>query len=190
VQAQERERVEKLAELAQKNTAAAEQVRVLQKQLSTSEGLKQGNFDKLGERTSHIELMTERSERLAVQLAQGGGPEVEQLRAYGEVQREKARQELVGVMEGLLAGKVASGPDFRAKLLEVGYSTGKDAEGKGVLVDDTTGARFRTDELKPHGQAFGPQLTAAVERTSIEAAQAAKREQSKGQSRGGGFGMR
>jgi hypothetical protein len=133
--------------------------------LRTSEGLKQGHFDQLGERTSYFELMTGRSERLAVQLAQGGGPEVEQLRAYGMVQREKARQELVGVVEGLLAGKVASGADFRAKLLEVGYSTGKDGEGKGLLIDDATGAKFRTDELTPHGQALDPQLNAAVVRT-------------------------
>ncbi|SDZ01375.1 MobV family relaxase, partial [Hymenobacter psychrophilus] len=44
---QERERARKLAELAQENSAAAERVKTLQKQLSTSEGLKQGHFNTL-----------------------------------------------------------------------------------------------------------------------------------------------
>ncbi|RZJ56381.1 MAG: hypothetical protein EOO55_05180, partial [Hymenobacter sp.] len=132
-----------VAKLAQANTAAAEQVRVLQKQLSTSEGLKQENFNQLGERTAHNELMAGRSERLAVQLAEGGGPEVEQLKIYGEQQRENARKELVSVMEGLLAGRVSSGADFRNKLEEVGYSTGKNLEGKQVIIDEGTGAKFQ-----------------------------------------------
>jgi hypothetical protein len=173
-----------VAKLAQANTAAAEQVRVLQKQLSTSEGLKQENFNQLGERTAHNELMTERSERLAVQLAEGGGPEVEQLKIYGHQQRETARKELVSVMEGLLAGRISSGADFRSKLEEVGYSTAKNAEGKQFIVDEGTGAKFQVHELRPNGQELGIELTKAAERTALEVAQEAKREQSKGQGRG------
>jgi len=178
-----------VAKLAQANTAAAEQVRVLQKQLSTSEGLKQENFNQLGERTAHNELMTGRSERLAVQLAEGGGPEVEQLKIYGQQQRESARKELVSVMEGLLAGRVSSGADFRNKLEEVGYSTGKNLEGKQVIIDEGTGAKFQVNELKPNGQELGIELAKTTERTALEVAQEAKREQSRGQSRGRGKGI-
>jgi hypothetical protein len=173
-----------VAKLAQANTAAAEQVRVLQKQLHTSEGLKQGNFDQLGERTSHNALMIGRSERLAVQLAEGGGPEVEQLKIYGQQQRESARIELVSVMEGILAGRVSGGVDFRDKLEEVGYTTGKNPDGKQVIIDEGSGAKFQVHELKPNGQALGIELTKATERTAIEVAQEAKREQSRGQGRG------
>jgi len=178
-----------VTKLAQANTAAAEQVRVLQKQLSTSEGLKQENFNQLGERTAHNELMAGRSERLAVQLAEGGGPEVEQLKIYGEQQRENARKELVSVMEGLLAGRVSSGADFRNKLEEVGYSTGKNLEGKQVIIDEGTGAKFQVHELKPSGQELGIELAKTTERTALEVAQEAKREQGRGQSRGRGKGI-
>jgi hypothetical protein len=51
-----------------------------------------------------------------------------------------------------------------------------------VLTHEQTGATFPISELRPNGQAIGPQLTAAVERT-------AQQEQSKGQRRGGGIGM-
>jgi hypothetical protein len=173
-----------VAKLAQANTTAAEQVRVLQKQLHTSEGLKQGNFDQLGERTSHNAQMMERSERLAVQLAEGGGPEVEQLKVYGQQQRENARIELVSVMEGLLAGRVSSGADFRGKLQELGYTTGKSTDGKQVIIDEGTGAKFQVHELKPSGQELGIELAKASERTALEVAQETKRGQSKGQGRG------
>jgi hypothetical protein len=179
VQAQERERVEKLAELAQKNTAAAEQVRVLQKQLSTSEGLKQGHFGAL--QTAHQEqgILSRDYDRTAVQYAQGA--DLPNLRQYGQEVREETRQELVRTLEQTLAKPVNDGADFQAKLQAAGYQAQRDEQGKGtVLVHELTGARFKTAELQPNGQAIGPQLTAAVERTAQQA-----KSQSKGQSKGG-----
>jgi hypothetical protein len=89
---------------------------------------------------------------------------VTQLTGYGQQEREKARLELVGVMEGLLAGPVRSGADFFAQLAEVDYSVGKAAD-KGLIIDAGTGSRFRLDELKPHGQDLAPQFNAAIQRT-------------------------
>jgi hypothetical protein len=167
------QRLEKAGNVAVAHAGGTERAEVLARQLGIAEGLKQGNFDQLQAQTARADLLAERSERLAVELAQGGGAMVEQLTTYGQQQREKARQELVGVMEGLLVGSVRSGTDFRAQLLAVGYATGKEA-GQGVLVDEATGSRFHPDELAPHGQELGPQLNAAVERTlAAEYAQSA-----------------
>jgi hypothetical protein len=183
VQAQERERVEKLAELAQKNTAAAEQVRVLQKQLSTSEGLKQGHFGAL--QTAHQEegILSRDYDRTAVQYAQGA--DLPDLKQYGQQVREETRQELVRTLEQTLAKPVKDGADFQGKLKAAGYQAQRDEQGKGtVLVHELTGARFKTAELQPNGQAIGPQLTAAIERTAQQA-----KSQSKGQGKGGGISM-
>lgn len=182
VQAQERERVEKLAELAQKNTAAAEQVKTLQKQLGTSEGLKQGHYGALQTKTQEEGILSQDYDRTAVQYAQGA--DLPDLRQYGQEVREETRQALVRTLEQTLAKPVKDAADFQAKLKAEGYRAQRDEQNAGgtVLVHELTGARFKTAELQPNGQAIGPQLTAAVERTAQQA-------QSKSQSRGGGIGM-
>jgi len=182
VQAQERERVEKLAELAQKNTAAAEQVKTLQKQLGTSEGLKQGHFGALQTKTQEEGILSQDYDRTAVQYAQGA--DLPDLRQYGQQVREETRQALVSTLEQTLAKPVKDLADFQAKLKAAGYRAQRDEQNAGgtVLVHELTGAKFKTAELQPNGQDIGPQLTAAVERTAQQA-------KSKSQSKGGGIGM-
>jgi len=182
VQAQERERVEKLAELAQKNTAAAEQVKTLQKQLGTSEGLKQGHFGALQTAQQEEIVLARDYDRTAVQYAQGA--DLPELRQFGQQVREETRQELVRTLEQTLAKPVKDAADFQAKLQAAGYQAQRDEQTKGtVLVHELTGARFKTAELQPNGQAIGPQLTAAVERTAQQA-----KSQSKGRDRGQSIG--
>ncbi len=158
-------RLEKVGNVAVAHAGSSERAEVLARQLGISEGLKQGHFDQLQAQTTRADQMSERSEHLAVQLAQGGGPLVEQLTTYGQQQREQSRQEFITVLEGALTQPIASTQVFRSQLKELGYLTGKDAAGVGVLIDDTTGASFRLAELQPNGQELGPQLTAAIERT-------------------------
>jgi len=170
-----------VAKLAQANTAAAEQVRVLQKQLSTSEGLKQGHFGALQASSKDEETLSHDYDRTAVQYAQGA--DLPELRQFGQQVREEARQALVLTIEQTLAKPVKDAADFQAKLKAAGYRAQRDEQSTGtVLVHELTGARFKTAELQPNGQAIGPQLTAAVERTAQQA-------KSKGQSRGGGISM-
>jgi hypothetical protein len=183
------QRLEKAANVAGAHAGSSEQAETLARQLAISQGLKQGHYADLEASTGQVKTLTERSEQLAVQLAQGGGPEVEALTAYGQHQREKARQELVGILEGVLLNPV-SGPDaFRAELESVGYMTGKDAQGKGVLIDEQTGASFHLSELKPNELDLRPQLATAIERTTVAAyleSEAGKRdiEQAERQVRG------
>jgi hypothetical protein len=180
-----RAQLAEVAKLAQANTAAAEQVRVLQKQLSTSEGLKQGHFGALQTARQEEEVLSHDYDRTAVQYAQGA--DLPELRQFGQQVREETRQELVRTLEQTLAKPVKDAADFQGKLKAAGYQAQRDEQGKGtVLVHEQTGARFKTAEVQPNGQAIGPQLTAAVERT---AQQAKNQTQSRGQSRGGGIGM-
>jgi hypothetical protein len=168
------------AKLAQANTAAAEQVRVLQKQLGTSEGLKQGNFTSLQKVTKQAEVGDQTFDKMAVRYAQG--EDLVDLREFGATVREQERVELTRVIEQTLAKPVKDGADFVAKLQAAGYQAQASEPGKVVFTHEQTGARFPTTEIRPNGQAIGLQLTAAVERT-------AQQEQSKGQRRGGGIGM-
>ena len=178
-----RSQLAEVAKLAQANTAAAEQVRVLQKQLSTSEGLKQGHFGAL--QTAHQEeaILARDYDRTAVQYAQGA--DLPDLRQFGQQVREETRQALIRTLEQTLSKPVKDGADFVAKLKAAGYQVERDEQGKGpVLVHEQTGARFKTAEVQPNGQAIGPQLTAAIERTAQQ-----ELKQSKGQNRGGGISM-
>jgi hypothetical protein len=186
VQAQERERAEKLANLAQVNTAAAEQVKTLQKQLSTSEGLKQGHFGTLQTKTQEEGILSQDYDRTAVQYAQGA--DLPDLKQYGQQVREEERQALVRSLEQMLAKPVKDTADFQGKLQAAGYQVQRDEQGKGtVLVHEQTGAKFKTVEVQPNGQAIGPQLTAAIERT---AQQAKSQAQTKGRDRGLSMGGR
>lgn len=183
------QRLERAGNVAVAHAGSSEQAETLARQLAISEGLKQGHYADLEASTGKVQTMTERSERLAVELAQGGGPAMEALTTYGQQLREKARQELVGVLEGVLLNPIPSVEAFRAQLQEIGYTTGKDAQGKGVLVDENTGAAFHLSELKPNGLELGPQFTEAVQRTkAAEFAQSAAgklaAEQAERQARG------
>jgi hypothetical protein len=169
VQAQERERVEKLAELAQKNTAAAEQVKTLQKQLGTSEGLKQGHFTGLQERDTQVDWLYNQRERLAVQLAQGGGVLSKQLEDEGKLRTENARKELVRVVETTLTKPIRDQAMFLEELKKAGWVLGQDG-----IVNEKNGAVFKNKDISPNGLDFAPQLMAAYERTkAAEFAQSA-----------------
>jgi hypothetical protein len=176
-----RAQLAEVVKLAQANTAAAEQVRVLQKQLSTSEGLKQGHFGALQTVRQEEEVLSHDYDRTAVQYAQGA--DLPELRQFGHQVREETRQALVGILEQTLAKPVKDLADFHAKLKTTGYRAERDEQSKGtVLVHEQTGARFKTAEVQPNGQDIGPQLTAAVERTAQQAL-----TKSKGQNKGGGI---
>jgi len=177
-----RAQLAEVAKLAQANTAAAEQVRVLQKQLSTSEGLKQGNFTGLQEATKQVEVGNQLFDKMAVRYAQG--EDLADFREFGATVREQERAELTRVVEGMLTKPVRDGDDFQAKLQAAGYQVQRDEQGKGIFIHEVSGATFKTTEIQPNGKAIGPQLTAAIERTAEQVL-----KQSKGQSRGGGIGM-
>ena len=176
----ERERAGKLANLAQVNTAAAERVKTLQKQLSTSEGLKQGHFGALQAKAQEEGILSQDYDRTAVQYAQG--KDLPELRQFGQQVIGEEKTALTGHLEQILKGKVASGEEFIAQLGKQGYQVERGAPGQTAIVHEQTGARFLTTELRPNEQAFAPQLNAAIERTAQQA-----KSQSKGQ--GGGIGM-
>ena len=183
------QRLARAGNVAVAHAGSSEQAETLARQLAISQGLKQGHYADLEASTGQVKTLTERSEQLAMQLAQGGGPEVEALTTYGHQQREKARQELVGLLEGILLNPIPNAGAFRTQLQDIGYTKSKDAEGKGVLVDENTGAAFHLNELKPNGLEFAPQFNEAIERTkAAEFAQSATgklaAEQAERQTRG------
>jgi hypothetical protein len=136
--------------------------------------------------TAHQEegILSRDYDRTAVQYAQGA--DLPDLRQYGQEVREETRQELVRALEQTLAKPVKDGADFQVKLQAAGYLAQRDEQGKGtVLVHELTGARFKTAEVQPNGQAIGPQLTATIERT---AQQAKSQAQARGRDRGPSIG--
>lgn len=173
---QVQERVNKAAQQAQANASAQEQVKTLRKQLATSEGLKQAHFTRLG--STEQELT-----RLAIGAVQKDMPTVQALVDRGNQARQEVKTALTGQLEQILKGKVADNKQFLNQLTAQGYQYRRTEQGA-ELVHEQTGARFDTREIRPNGEAIGPQLTATIERT---AQQALKRE--KGQSRGGGISM-
>jgi hypothetical protein len=183
------QRLEKAGNVAVAHAGSSEQAETLARQLAISQGLKQGHFERLEAATEQIEHQTMTSERLAVQLAQGGGELVEAMTKFGTQEREKARQELVGVLEGVLKEPVHTANEFRDKLQELGYLTSKDADNKTVITDEGSGAQFHAKDLNPNGLPFVPQLEKAIERTTATAyleSEAGKRdvEQAERQVRG------
>jgi hypothetical protein len=158
-------RAQEAGNVAVANAGSRERAEVLERQLNASQGLKKGQFDQLEAATAQVQMQAARSERLAVQLAQGGGPMVESLTKHGQQEREKARQELVGVLEGALKEPVHTLPEFRLGLEKVGYSFGKDADNKGIIIDNHSGAQFYGPEIQPNGSALTPQVEAAIART-------------------------
>jgi len=171
-----------VAKLAQANTAAAEQVRVLQKQLRTAEGLKQAHFGTLQTARQEEAVLSLDYDRTAVQYAQGA--DLPDLRQYGQEVREETRQALVRTFEQTLAKPVKDVADFVAKLKAAGYEGQASEAGQVVFTHNETGAKFPTTELRPNGQSLEPQIIAAIERTKEQIL-----TQGKGRSRGGGIGM-
>ena len=184
VQAQERERMEKLADLAQVNTAAAEQVKTLQKQLSTSEGLKQGHFGALQTTQQEGEVIGRAYDSAAVQYVQA--KDMPELRQLGQQIIAEEKTALTGHLAQILKGKVLNGEAFIAELGKQGYQVERSAPGQTAIVHEQTGARFLTTELQPNEQALASQLNAAIERTAQQAkSQAQTKDRNRGLSMGG-----
>lgn len=177
-----RAQVVEVAKLAQANTAAAEQVRVLQKQLNTSEGLKQAHFATLQTARQEQAILSHDYDRTAVRYAQGD--DLPDLRQYGQEVREETRQALIHTLEQTLTKPVKDAADFVAKLKVAGYQVQPSEPGKVMFTHEQTGAKFSTTEVRPKGQAIGPQLTAAIERTQRELQ---SQNQNRGRSRGIGL---
>ncbi len=158
-------RAQEAGNVAIAHAGSTERAAVLERQLNASEGLKQSHFEQLEASTAQAQSQNKQKDQLAVQLAQGGGPEVEALTNYGHQHREKARQELVGMLEGLLLNPIANAQAFREELQSIGYMPGKDAQGKAILTDEQSAAIFTPSELKPNGLDFNSQFSEAIART-------------------------
>ena len=159
-------RAQEAGNVAIANAGARDRAEILERQLNVSEGLKQGHFERLEDAIGQVEHQTMISERLAVQLAQGGGELVESMTKFGNQEREKARQELVGILEGILKEPVHTLPEFRLRLENMGYSFGKGANNKGVIIDDSNGAQFSGPEIQPNGSSLTSQVELAIVRTA------------------------
>jgi hypothetical protein len=164
---QVQERVNKAVQQAQVNASAPEQVKTLRKQLATSEGLKQAHFTQLVAKQAELN-------RMAVGVAQGDLTIGRALADQGHALREELKTALTEQLEQILKGKVPDQVQFVAQLTAQGYQSRRTE-----LVHELTGAKFSSKEIRPNGEAIGPQLTAAIERTQ-------KREQDlkKGQGKG------
>ena len=157
--------VAQLEKLALANVQAVEHSQTLRKQLSTSEGLKQANFDQLQAKQAELT-------RLAVGAMQKDLTAVQALLDYAAKAREEVKMALTKHLEHVLKEKVPDQAHFVAQLRAAGYQhralpieAGPGTE----LVHELTGARFPSKEIQPNGQAIGPQLTAAIERTQRQA---------------------
>jgi transcription initiation factor IIF auxiliary subunit len=168
---QVQERVNKAVQQAQANASAQEQVKTLRKQLTTSEGLKQAHFAQLGKAEQELT-------RLAIGAMQKDLPAVQALIDRGKTAREEVKTALTGQLEHILKGKVPDGEQFAQQLRAAGYQARRVEQGT-ELVHELTGARFPTKEIRPNGEAIGPQLTAAIERTQKQ-----EQDLKKGQSKG------
>ncbi len=156
-QERERERVEKLVELAQKNTAAAEQVRVLQKQLRTSEGLKQATYDHLQTvQAAHHALIT-RTVQLAVRAVQGDNVDSAEREIVTKL-HEQTRQQIELAAQQVLASQVGQ-RGFIPAMLAQGYQLGGSG-GKAAFVDVNTLIRVSISEINPNGRDLRDQLRA------------------------------
>ena len=169
--AQVQERVNTAAQQAQVNASAQEQVKILRKQLATVEGLKQAHFTQLAKTEAELN-------QLAVGVAQKDLPTIETLVKRGNEVRAKVKTALTEHLEGILKGKVPSNAAFVSQLKAQGYRPEQTEQGV-ELVHEQTGARFLSQKVHPNGQAIGPQLTAAIERTQRQE-QAQKKGQTKG----------
>lgn len=168
---QVQERVNKAVQQAQVNASAPEQVKTLRKQLATSEGLKQAHFTQLAAKQAELN-------RVAVGVAQSDLTIGRALADRGHALREELKTALTGQLEQILKGKVLDQAQFVAQLTAQGYQSRRTEQGM-ELIHELTGAKFSSKEIRPNGEAIGPQLVATIERTQ-------RREQDlkKGQSKG------
>lgn len=154
---QVQERVNKAVQQVQASASAQEQVKTLRKQLATSEGLKQTHFTQLAKAEQELT-------RMAIAAAQRDLPMMQALLDRGNKAREEIKTALTGQIEGILKGKVPDQAQFVAQLTAQGYQSRRTEQGT-EFVHELTGAKFSTKEIRPGGEAIGPQLTAAIERT-------------------------
>jgi hypothetical protein len=154
---QVQERVNKAVQQVQASASAQEQVKTLRKQLATSEGLKQTHFTQLAKAEQELT-------RMAIAAAQRDLPMMQALLDRGNKGREEIKTALTGQIEGILKGKVPDQAQFVAQLTAQGYQSRRTEQGT-EFVHELTGAKFSTKEIRPGGEAIGPQLTAAIERT-------------------------
>ncbi|RIY04645.1 hypothetical protein, partial [Hymenobacter rubripertinctus] len=157
-----------------------EQVKTLQKQLGTSEGLKQGHYGALQTKTQEEGILSQGYDRTAVRYVQGA--DLPELREYGQQVIIEEKSALNERLEHILKGKVANAQALIEQLGKQGYQVERSTPGKSAIIHEQTGARFLTTELHPGGKEFALQLNAAIERTTQQA-------KSQSQSRGGGIGM-
>jgi vacuolar-type H+-ATPase subunit D/Vma8 len=169
---QAQERANKAVQQALANASAQEQVKTLRKQLATSEGLKQAHFVQLGKNEQE-------SNRLAVALVQRDMSTMQMILDRGNKVREEVKTALVEHIAKILKGKVADNAQFVARLTVQGYRSKSTANGTIEVVHELSGAKFASKELQPNGQAIGPQLVAAIERTKRQ-----EQEQTKKQNKG------
>lgn len=168
---QVQERVNKAAQQAQANASAQEQVKTLRKQLATAEGLKEAHFAQLGKAEQELTQM-------AIAVVQRDFSTMQALLDRGNKAREEMKTALTGQIEQILKGKVFDQAQFIAQLTAQGYQCRR-AELGAEFVHELSGAKFPSKEIRPGGEAFGPQLTAAIERTQRQA-----QEQTQKQNRG------
>lgn len=165
---QVQERVNKAVQQVQASASAQEQVKTLRKQLATSEGLKQAHFAQLAEKQAELN-------RVAVGVAQGDLTIGRAVADQGHALRAELKTALTGQIEQILKGKVPDQAQFIAQLAAQGYQSRRTEQGT-ELVHELTGARFPSKEIRPNGEAIGPQLVAANERTQRQVEEQTKKQ--------------
>jgi hypothetical protein len=146
------QRAEKAQNLVLENAAAKEQVRVLQKQLSTSEKLKEGHYKEL------VGAKEEKS-KLAINLAQGGGIPQELLK-LGAKLREEDRLDTKKKFEvHLVSGTYVDDKSYLKGLQEQGFKFRKSTEDNPIqVIHPKYGSEFTYAEIRPNGRKISEQL--------------------------------
>jgi hypothetical protein len=165
---QVQERVNKAVQQAQASASSQEQVKTLRKQLATSEGLKQAHFAQLAAKQAELN-------RVAVGVAQGDLTIGRAVADQGHALRAELKTALTGQIEQILKGKVPDQAQFITQLAAQGYQSRRTEQGT-ELVHELTGARFPSKEIRPNGEAIGPQLVAANERTQRQVEEQTKKQ--------------
>lgn len=177
------ERAEKLAQLAQTNTAAAGRVKSLQKTLHTSEAIKQNNYDRVHAQAEQLRAAEQKLAMVAVQLAQGEKPALDALLQQGQAVREDRKQVLVATLERGLAKTPFEGANsLIAEVREAGFELRRGEDGKNRFWDTHTPATFLVQEVRPNGQELKAQIDDAIKRK--HAAQLLEIEQAERRQRG------
>jgi len=177
------ERAEKLAQLAQTNTVAAERVRSLQKTLHTSEAIKQDNYHRVHAQAEQVRTAEQRLAMVAVQLVQGDKPTLDALVQQGQAVRNDRKQVLVTTLERELAKTPFEGTNtLLAEVREAGFELKRGEDGKNRFWDTHTPAAFLLQEVRPNGQELKPQIDEAIKRK--HAAQLLEIEQAERRQRG------